>query len=485
LVRNAGVALTSQLATAAFTAILTIFLARRLGPHGYGVFAVAVSLGAVLVLPADAGVSSSVARFIAERRDERHAVATLLADALRLKLLVGLVVCATLIGLAGPIANAYGIAGLEWPIRGIAIALFGQTLLMLYAGAFVALGRLGLQLRVTVSESAVEFASSIALVLLGAGATGATFGRAAGYLFGALVGLALAIRLLGRRVLPSQVRRGHGFARQIAGYARALVIVDSAFTLFEQIDVLLIGVYLGATAAGLFQAPLRLATFLHYGGLAGGSAVAPRLARSPGSPPDAGAFMTAMRWLLLTQAALMAPVIVWAAPLLQLGLGSGYGESAAVLRALAPYIFLSGIAPLVSLGVNYLGEAPRRIPIALGAIAANLVIDVILIPRIGIIAGAIGSDVGYAVYVPLHLAICRSRLGVDLRPLIAVLVHGLLAAAAMAGVLTVAGTGATLSPAEWAFGAIVGPLAFLAVLLLIGELAIADLRDAWRWVAAR
>jgi O-antigen/teichoic acid export membrane protein len=485
LARNAGLALTSQLVSAGFTAILTIFIARRLGPQGYGVFAVAVGLGTVLVLPADAGLSSSVARFLAERFDDRSAVGGLLADALRLKLAVGLVVCAALFGLAGPIADAYGIAGLAWPIRGIALAVFGQTLFMLYAGAFVALGRMASQLRMMVSESAVEFAASIVLVLLGAGATGAAFGRAAGYLVGAVVGAALAARVVGRHALPSKLLRGHGFARQITGYAKALVIVDSAFALFEQLDVLLIGAYLGAGAAGLFQAPLRLATFLHYGGVAGGSAVAPRLARRGGAPPDRNAFMGTLRWLLLLQAAMMAPVVVWASPLLHLALGGNYGKSAEVLQALAPYIFLSGIAPLVSLGVNYLGQAPLRIPIAVGAIGANLLIDVILIPRIGIVAGAIGSDIGYAVYVPAHLWICRRRLEVELRPLIAVLARALLATAAMAGVLALAGTTATLSPFAWIFGAVLGPAAFLSVLLLTGELSVGELRAAWHRIATR
>lgn len=485
MARNAGLALTAQLVSAGFTAILTIFLARRLGPQAYGVFAVAVGLGTVLVLPADAGLSSSVARFLAERVGERSAIGALLADALRLKLAIALVVCAALFALAGPIAHAYKIAGLAWPIRGIALAVFGQTLFMLYAGAFVALGRLGLQLRMMVGESAVEFGSSLALVLLGAGATGAAFGRAAGYLFGLLIGLVLAVRFVGRSALPSRLRSGHGFARQIAGYARALFIVDSAFTLFEQIDVLLIGAYLGAAPAGLFQAPLRLATFLHYGGVAGGSAVAPRLARTGAAPPDAKAFMQAMRWLLLIQAAMMAPVVLWASPLLHLVLGGSYGESAEVLQALAPYIFLSGIAPLVSLGVNYLGEAPLRIPIAVAAIAANLLIDVILIPRIGIVAGAIGSDVGYAIYVPAHLWICRDRLSVDLRPLAGVLARALLAAGAMAGVLALAGTSATLSLWQWLLGATLGPAAFVATLLLAGELTRGELAAAWRRVRTR
>jgi O-antigen/teichoic acid export membrane protein len=484
LVRNAGLALTSQLVSAGLTAILTIVLARRLGPEGYGVFAIAVGLGAVLVLPADAGLSSSVARFVAERVDDRSAVGSLLADALRLKALIAVIVCAALFGLAGPIAGAYGIASLAWPIRAIAIAVLGQTIFMLYAGAFVALGRMSSQLRMMVSESAVEFAVSMALVLLGAGATGAAFGRAAGYLFGALVGVVLAAKIVGSHALPSKLIRGHGFSRQIAGYAKVLVVVDSAFTLFEQLDVLLIGAYLGATAAGLFQAPLRLATFLHYGGVAGASAVAPRLARTPNSPPDSAAFLQALRWLLLIQAALIAPVLVWASPLLRLGLGSSYGESADVLRALSPYIFLSGMAPLVSLGVNYLGEAPVRIPIAAAAIGANLLIDVILIPRIGIIAGAIGSDVGYAIYVPAHLWICRRSLKVQLRPLGGVLARALLAAGVMCGVLALAGTSPTLALWQWALGAILGPLAFLAVLLLSGEISREELSSGWAGLTA-
>lgn len=483
--RNAGLALASQIVSAAFTAALTIFLARRLGPEQYGVFAVAVGLGTVLVLPADAGLSSSVARFLAERVDDRKTVGSLLADALRLKLAVALVVCVALLALAGPIASAYGIAGLAWPLRGIALAVFGQTLFMLYAGAFVALGRLGAQLRMMMSESAVEFATTVALVLLGAGATGAAFGRASGYLFATVVGIALIIRLVGREALPSRLLQGHGFARKITGYAKALVIVDSAFTLFEQIDVLLIGAYLGAAAAGLFQAPLRLATFLHYGGVAGGSAVAPRLARAQGHAPDTESFVHAIRWLLLIQAAMMAPVVLWASPLLNLVLGASYGESAEVLQVLAPYIFLSGIAPLVSLGVNYLGEAPLRIPIAVAAIAANLLIDVILIPRIGIVAGAIGSDVGYAIYVPAHLWICRDRLAVDLRPLLGVLARGVLAAIAMGLILAFAGTSATLSVGQWVLGALLGPLAFVAVLMVTGELSRDELRSGARRLARR
>ena len=41
--RNTGFALATQLTTSLFTAALTVFLVRALGPHGYGVFALALT----------------------------------------------------------------------------------------------------------------------------------------------------------------------------------------------------------------------------------------------------------------------------------------------------------------------------------------------------------------------------------------------------------------------------------------------------------
>ena len=68
--RNTAFALAAQLATAGFTAILTVFLVRRLGPEDYGIFALALSVASLVFLPADFGISQSTARYVAEHFDE-------------------------------------------------------------------------------------------------------------------------------------------------------------------------------------------------------------------------------------------------------------------------------------------------------------------------------------------------------------------------------------------------------------------------------
>ena len=443
VVRGTALAFGAKLVGGLFTAAIVVFLSRRLGPTGYGVFALALSVATLVELPSDFGIAVSLPRFIAEHRDDRQTVIELLADAIRLKLLGSVIVAGALAALAGAIATAYHTPGLSGALRGMAIALVGQSFVFLFAGVFGALRRQKLSLIMNLAESAMELTATVVLVLLAGGATAAAFGCAVGYAFGAATGVVLAVRLVGSGMLRGGLLpRRH--ARRIATYAGAVFIVDGAFTAFGQIDAVLIGGFLSATSVGLWQAPLRLIVFLMYPGQAVAMAVVPRLARSARREREIRPFTAA---------------------------------SAGVLRALAPYVFLSGLVSLVSGGMNIIGAARRRIPFAIATLLVNLVLDLILIPRIGVLGGAVGTDVAFCIYVPAHLFYCRRALGIALRPIALTLARGLLAGSAMGLVLFSFGTD-HLSLLAVVLGATLGAAAFAAVLLLTRELSPADLRRA-------
>jgi len=128
IARNTAFAFAVQVTTAAFTAVLTLFLVRSLGAHGYGAFALALSLASLVALPADFGLAASAARFIAEHRGDRPAIARVTREALRLKIVFAGLVSLGLVALAGTIASAYGDHSLAWPLRGAAVSLFGQSM---------------------------------------------------------------------------------------------------------------------------------------------------------------------------------------------------------------------------------------------------------------------------------------------------------------------------------------------------------------------
>lgn len=471
--RNVAYALGFRFVGAAFTAALTLVLVRKLGPDDYGVFALAMSIGALMVFVADFGMARSAGRFVAENRGNRIAARRVYTDALVLKVAAAAIASVALLLAAGPIADAYGIDDLAWPLRIMALSIFGQSMLMLAFSAFEAVGRVSLTLRLATAESTVETGASIALVLLGAGVVGATAGRAAGYLLAAAFGVVLVYRLMGK---PGTGPRVGGESRgRILRYAAALAVVDAAFTLFDRLDVLLIGAYLDAEAVGIFEAPLKLIVLLGYfaGALSGG--VSPGLAANVRGPAEISRFLLALRILILFQAAVIAPAVVWADPVVDLLLGGAYAESAPILRALAPFMFLFGIASLVTISVNYVGRARQRIPIAIAALVINVVIDVLLIREIGPIAGAIGSGAAFLVYVPAHVMILRDELEFSLRPILLTLGRALLAAAGMAGVLFAFGTD-DLSAVDWIVGGLAATAAYGAILVATLEVTGGEVR---------
>jgi len=472
--RNAAFALVTQATTAAFTAGLTLYLVRALGPAGYGIFALALSFGGLVLLPSDFGISQSAARFIAERRGAPQEIGAVIFDAVRLKLVIGAALAVALAALAGPIADLYGQQALAWPLRAVAIAIFGQSMMQLFTGAFYALGRASENLRLVLGESAMEVTASVALVLLLGGATAAASGRAVGYLGGAVLGSLLFVRLVGRRAFAR--RAGGPGVRRLGGYAGALMIIDGAFALFSQLGVLLVGGLLGAAAAGVYAAPLRLAPFLHYPGYSIAAAVAPRMARHPDQPPRVDAFARSLRYLLIFQLALVIPIVVWAQPIVSLVLGDGFERSAAVLQALAPFIFMNGFAPLLALSVNYVGEARRRVPIAVACVLVHLGLSLLLIDEVGVVGAAISVNVGFALYTGAHLWLCRTIFDLRLAPLGATVIRGVLASGAFAGVLFAFGT-TELSVADWLLGSALGATAFAAVLIATKEVTPAELRS--------
>ncbi|MBV9213981.1 MAG: oligosaccharide flippase family protein [Actinobacteria bacterium] len=472
--RNTLFSFLTQIATAAFTAALTLYLVRALGPREFGVFSLAVGVGAFLYLPSDFGISASASRFVAERRGDDSAIAALLSDSLRLKLAISGIVSAALIVAAGPIAAAYSVPSLAWPVRWMAIAVLGQSLVAFYRYVYLAMHEGSLGFRIVFGESAVETGASIAFVVAAGGAAAASAGRATGYAAGALLALALTLRRFGRTAILG----GHGLAsarRKLARYAAALFVIDAAYSASVAVSPLLIGGFLGPRAVGLYQAPMRLIVLIQYPGVAVGTGVAPSMARREGQGPNVRLFTATLRYLIVFQAVVLAPVLVWGGPIVDLLLGPKYGRSATLLKQLTPYIYMSGLNSLVVFAVNFLGVARWRVPIAVADLVVNAAATAALLSAFGLSGAAWASDIVPLFYVPAHLWIIKRTIDLPLRPFFVAAGRSLVAAVAMAPVLLAFGT-SHLTPLDWVGGGVLGLAAFAGTLLLTREVTVDDLR---------
>jgi O-antigen/teichoic acid export membrane protein len=473
--RSATFSLLAQLVGGALTAALTIFLGRALSTRQFGALTFALSVITLATLFADLGISTSTSRFLAERRDQPKAAAAVLRTALRLKLVTGVSATVALFVLAGPICATFGTNYAVWALRGYAVALLALTMFNLLLGAFVALGKIRYTLVLTTVESVAEVGATIPLVLLSGTATAAAFGRAIGYAVGLAVGLTLARRTIGRLRLGNRAQdRAVVSPRQIMGYAGPLLLIDAAFRVFVSIDVLLIAALVGGGAQiATFGLSTRLTIFLEYPAAAVASAVSPRLTHRR-KDEDVMLLAQSMRYLAIVQMLLTVPLLIWPEAIMYVLFGNKYPEAPGVLRALSPYVLLSGIAQLTTLAVNYLGEAWRRVPIAVMMLAVNVVIDVLLLPRIGIVAGAIGTSAAYALWVPAHVWILRSRGVLRLRPFLLTVARSCVAGGAMLGTLALLGTGRVPIPLMLV-GSVLGPTVYFATLFALRELGRRDI----------
>ncbi len=472
-VHNTLLQLISQVAGAVFTTGLTLYLVRALGASGYGVYALAVSIGALLLYPAGLGLPWSVGRYLADHRADLDQVRAILRLGLRLQVPAALAISVALFAASGAIAGAYGYPQLAWPLRWVAVSVFGQAMFGFLSSAVTSVRRVSVSLWMSVIESATETSTSIALVLAGAGAAGATLGKAVGYGVAAAAGLFLTMRLLGGRSRRRNAPAAIG-VRTVLRYAGAMFIVDVTWSAISQVDVLLIGALLTEEAVGSFSAVMRILTVLGYLGIAVSAGVAPRLSLAGGAP-DTRAFSQGLRFLIVTQGLVIAPMIVWAQPIVSLLLGPGYESADQVMRALSLYCFIGAPAALLTVSVTYLGEARRRVIIMIGTLLFGVLATYVLLRTIGLVGAAIGDDLVEIVYVAANLWLCSQLITLDLRRLGWSLVRTLIAAGVMGLVLLVVGTD-HLTAVQWVVGACAGGLAYAAVLLATRELSVAELR---------
>lgn len=481
--KNTAASLIAQLTTASLTAVMTIFLVRALGASQYGVFALAVGMGSVTVSLSDLGITFSTARFVAEHSGTDDGLRALIVDALKLKVIATGLVCALLAALASLIAAAYGDRALVWPLRAMALATFGQSTYLMLLGISTARGRATANIRLVAAESLLEITATLALVIAGAGAAGAAFGRAIGYVAGAAIAALAVVRLTASGPVHLWRLPARSTVRRIGTYARSVFAIDASYTLSASASVILLGAYLGSAASGIYQAPLKLITLIQYVGLSTANGVTPMVTRAPGREPDVRALNGALRGLIGFQCLMLAPIVVWARPITHLVLGAGYGRSADVLRALAPFVLFSGLAPLLTGSVNYLGEARRRVPIAMATLAAITLGGVILIPRYGVVGAAVATDIAFGFYTLSHLWLCRRLLQLRIGMLIWSLACGLTAASAMGVILSSVGTG-RLTALQWLVGGACGTAAYMAMLAFTREIGAPELRHLRRAIVS-
>jgi len=252
----------------------------------------------------------------------------------------------------------------------------------------------------------------------GYGVPGVFAGFATGFLLTGLAATALAIRASSlsfprisdlRRYAPALVTFG----------APSMVLVLLNVGLYK-IDILLVSYYMTPTDTGHYRAAIQIAEFVWVVSLAMELVMIQSTSElwADGRVGEITDLLSrVLRYVVVFTVLLLAGVFALGESFVTLYFGSGYEASVRPLRVLLPGVMGFAVARVVWPVVQAGGHL-RGIVAATGlAVAINVVLNVALIPRIGILGAAVATSVAYGLMGVLHTGVARS---VGVRPFVGV-----------------------------------------------------------------
>jgi O-antigen/teichoic acid export membrane protein len=438
----------ARMAAAAMSAVTTLLVARSLSKTEFGYFAVVTGVVGVLVVLADLGLTSSMARYLADGRVDRRLF--LGTAALR----------AALASMAGIGLLALSFVGdqphdLAVTTRLASVLLVTNSTVALANGLLPTLRRIKAWAMLMLLQPAVELAGVALVLRADFGAPSAVVVLVVASVPTALISLVI---LWKRTPQSSSAVALSGLVR----YALPLFGVWGCVSAFGILDQALITALKDAATAAPYALSWKLVAMIHIPAAVAAAVIAPRLVQSPDT-----ARQTFTRWLELLAVVYLGIATVAAAlstevfPLI----GTQYRHDGATFRSLSVYILLLGVGPLVSVTCNFLGAAPQRLRIAARTIGLNLALDLLLIPRFGVHGAAISTTIAYLWYVVDHLRLARSLLGDRAHPPLRSCLPRVAMAAGLSAVLGRLGVSALETPG-WIGVGLCAALAFASYLLV-------------------
>lgn len=408
--------------------LLGVVLARLLAPDQFGVFAVALTIQAVLANLTDLGITA----YLVQREDVERRAPT----GLTLGIGVGFLLAGLMWAAAQPLADL-----LRTPDATPVIQVLATTLVLTGAGSVPAAlvqrrFQQGRQLAADGASFVVGAGVAIALIVAGLGAMSLAWSR--------VVGQLVAVVLL---FVLSGYRGGLALDREVASdavrFGLPLVGANGLSWLLLNLDYLLVGRILGSTALGFYVLAFNISSWPTSAISQGLRAVAlPAFSRAQDAPDAERTRLlsTSVALTLAASAPIGAVLAVLAVPVVVTVYGARWEPSAAPLATLAA---LGVIRPLFDLLATFLTArgATRAVLVVQAAWTAALFPALLLGIEAGGTAGAGVAHVavGLLVVLPAYVWAVR-RQGVRpaalLRgcgvPLGAALVAGAVAAAATA-----------------------------------------------------
>lgn len=390
----------TKVVTFALGLISTVVVARLLGPAGRGEFYLLTLVPTTLLTFGQLGVPSALVFFTGRGSSLRELIRTSLALVMPFAALV--VVPVAVLGgfLARTILASVSEADLH------VVILVTPLLFWSMLGSAMLLGRQAIGQTNLLSLGQTLTSLVLIVVLVGVADLGVHGAVYAYVIVG--VGATITTAMLIRRLTPSPPQAPIIGARTLLGYGLRIYPGSLATFFSYRVDVFLLSAMLGSpTQVGLYSLAVGFAELVFYVPDSIATVFFPRIAASNRGEADGMAPAVVRQTVLMTAgAALLLLPASWLAIRLVL---PAFADSYAALVVLTPGVVALSVSKVLSGYVSGLGRPLPVGGIAVASLVVNVVMNLVLIPLLGIVGAAAASLISYSVNAAL-MVLLSSRM---------------------------------------------------------------------------
>jgi len=400
----------AKIVTLTLNSIVTVLVARALGPEGRGTVYVALGLMLILAQVGTLGLGAANTFFVARDPASTRRVAG--------QSLLGALVAGGLLVAGGAAVRAVfpgALPGLTQLEFALALAAVPAALAGIYLqGILLGLGRMVVYNGIEAGQALFTLvALTVGFAALDIGPTGSLAVIMAGFYVSAAVYTA-AVLTRPVRTIEAAVGRS---TKDLVAFSLKVYAASLAMFLLLRLDALLVNAYLGRSQAGLYSVATAIADVLTLIPIVVGINLFPRVSRDRAWEPTAEVFRS--------MALLYGAVCILTVPLAGLGIevifGSEYADATQLYYWLVPGIFSFGMLSILS--HHFAGHGMQRsaVLIWVPGMAVNIAINVAFLEREGTYIASLASSIGYTLVLVLAVSLfAREADGIaSLRPRLA------------------------------------------------------------------
>jgi len=390
----------ARIVTALSGGLLVVALGRLLGPDGYGLLYLAISVFGIADFFSRLGITKSAAKYIAEYKEtDTSQIRHIIRFSFILNGISITITSVLLYFMSEIIAEFFSEPELApFLLLGVLYVVFGN--LVNYVRRILqGFESIKSSAILQIHKSITRVAFGLGLVLFGYGALGALIGYTLSFSLVALGGLFYLYAKYYRN-LPVG-RQEKGLRRRIIKYTLPLTVTGSANLLQNRIDTLLVGFFVGPIGVAYYTISEQVVQFIETPMSALGFTISPTyevLVQKGDRNRAARLYENALTHGLLLYIPATFGLIIIAEPMIDVILNTDYSGASPVLQVMAIWATFQSVSKITSNGLDYLGRAKDRAILTVIVSIVNITLNLILIPTVGVVGAAVATVIATGIY---------------------------------------------------------------------------------------